>query len=207
MTFDYADKLIKDLNRRNLRMFDNLKLLPFDELNVLRTVKSVYKRSAELAKKRYLMIALDAYIEGYMLAMHCSRKVAEKKASESITEDFILEMLDDYDPVTLYKFELEMERKAERLAEALLASEMESSEVDKALKYWTLQETHYADKSVVEGALKSYKDAGVKKVRWITQKDSKVCADCRKNDGKVFPVGNVPWPEHYRCRCLLVPIN
>lgn len=188
-------------------MFDSLKLMKFDELNVLRSVKSVYERSVALAKKRYRMIAWNAYVEGYILATNCTRKVAEKKADESITEDFIIEMLDDYDPVTLYQFEPEAERKAQRLAEALLASDMKSSEVDKALRYLTLQETHYADKSVVEGTLAAYKEAGIKKVRWLTQKDSKVCKDCRAKDGKVFPINSVPYPEHYHCRCDLEPVR
>ena len=36
MNFDLADKAIKDMNRRNLRAFDGLKTLKFDELNVLK---------------------------------------------------------------------------------------------------------------------------------------------------------------------------
>ena len=184
-------------------MFDSLKLMKFDELNVLRSVKSVYERSVALAKKRYRMIAWNAYVEGYILATNCTRKVAEKKADESITEDFIIEMLDDYDPVTLYQFEPEAERKAQRLAEALLASEMKSSEVDKALRLWSLQTSQYADESVVAGTLEAFKDAGVKKVRWIAVQDSRTCTICKKRDGNVYLITKVPPRAHWRCRCLL----
>lgn len=32
MTYDYCDKLLKAINRKNLRLFDRLRLIRFDEL-------------------------------------------------------------------------------------------------------------------------------------------------------------------------------
>lgn len=192
MNYDFADKAIRDMNRRNLRAFDGLKLLKFDELNVLRSVKRVYEDSIRLAKKRYLQIALDAY--------------RNAKGKKKIDRDWVLDMLEEYDPVTMYLFTPEAERKRDRTVEAILSTPNKDEAVDRALRLWTLQTTHYAEKSVDEATLQAFRDNGVKKVRWVTAEDEKVCEVCRKRDGKIYPIDKIPPKPHYRCRCTYEPI-
>lgn len=204
MIYSYADKAIKDMNRRNLRAFSKLKQLKFDELNIMQTVTETYDASARLAKKRYFQIAYEAYIAALVLAA-VEKAKAEDMAEESITEDWVLDMLEEYDPVTLYQFLPEAERKKQRTVEALIASHDKGESVDKALKLWTLQVDHYADKSVDEATLGGYKAAGVDKVKWVTAKDDRVCKICRERNGKVYPIDKVPDKPHYRCRCYLIP--
>lgn len=55
--YEYTDKVIKQLNRSYLRLFTRLKLLPFDELNIITSVKKTYQKCLEMAKKRYFDIA------------------------------------------------------------------------------------------------------------------------------------------------------
>lgn len=202
MTFEYADKSIKYMNRVNLRSFGKLKHLKFDTLNVLGAVDKTYDESIRLAKKRYREIAVRAFTEALILCGY-DRKRAEKEAEDSITEDWLLDMMEEYDPVTLYQFLPEAERKKQRLVEALIAAHKKGQEVDKALRLWTLQIAHYADKSVVDGTIDGYKEAGVKKVKWIAVDDERTCPDCRKLDGKIFDIDKVPPRPHYRCRCAL----
>lgn len=204
--FEYADKAIRDMNRRNIKNFRRLRQLKFDELNILDAVSDVYDKIARVAKKWYLEIARHAYMAALM-ELGKSEKEAKEAASEEITEDYIIEMLDEYDPVTLYQFMPEIERKKQRLIEALIASHKKQSEIDKALRYLTLQLSQYADKAELEATLQAYKDAGIKKVRWITQEDEKVCGTCAPRDGKVYDIDNVPERPHYRCRCILVPVK
>lgn len=192
MNYGFADKAIRDMNRRNLRAFDGLKLLKFDELNVLRSVKRVYEDSIRLAKKRYLQIALDAY--------------RNAKGKKKIDRDWVLDMLEEYDPVTMYLFTPEAERKRDRTVEAILSTPNKDEAVDRALRLWTLQTTHYAEKSVDEATLQAFRDNGVKKVRWVTAEDEKVCEVCRKRDGKIYPIDKIPPKPHYRCRCTYEPI-
>lgn len=206
MRYDTADKAIRDMNRRNLRAFDRLKILPFDELNILRSVKKVYSDSVKLAKKRYLQIARDAYIEALVMA-GIDRKKAEKMAEDDITEDWVLDMLEEYDPVTLYQFIPEAERKKDRLVEALIASHNKNEEVDKALRYWTLQVGQYAINSVDEATIDGFKEVGIKEVRWIAQEDGRVCSVCRKRDGKIYPIDQIPPKPHYSCRCYLAIVD
>lgn len=202
MNYLYADRAIKDMNRRNLRAFDRLKTLKFDELNVLRSVSGVYEQAIALCKRRYRQIALDAYEAALILAGIKPEK-AEEMAEESITEDWILDMLEDYDPVALYQFLPEAERKKERLVEALIASHNKGEEADRALRLWTLQVARYADKSVEDATIDAYKEAGVKKVRWLALEDAKTCRVCAKRDGKVYSIDKIPPRPHYHCRCEL----
>ena len=202
MNFDLADKAIKDMNRRNLRAFDGLKTLKFDELNVLKTVAKVYNNSVSIAKRRYRQIAEDAYLEALVLA-GMERKKAEELAEESITDDWVLDMLEDYDTLTLYSFVNEVERKKQRTAESILAAQDKTAEVDKALRLWTLQVSQYADNSVLYATLDGYEKAGIKKVKWVSENDDKVCKVCGKLDGKIFPLSKVPPRPHYHCRCWL----
>lgn len=198
MNYDVADRAIKDMNRRNMRAFDKLKQLKFDELNVFAKVSETYDESVELAKKRYKQIGYSAF-----LAAFPKKKRAKELAEDTITEDWVLDMLEEYDPVTLYQFLPEAERKKQRTVEAIIAATDKSEAIDRALRLWVLQTTHYADKSVDEATIDAYKAAGVKKVKWITAEDEKVCKVCRGRDGKIYPIGKVPPKPHYHCRCWL----
>lgn len=204
--YAFCDKCIKDMNRRNLAAFNKLKQLKFDELNVFSAVSDTYAASIRLAKKRYLQIAHEAYIAA-LLRAKISKARAEELSEDSITEDWILDMLEEYDPVTLYQFLPEAERKKQRTVEAIIASRDKGDAVDTSLRLWVLQTSHYAEKSVDEATIGGYKAAGIKKVKWVTAKDDRVCATCRERDGKIYPIGNIPPKPHYRCRCEFHPIK
>lgn len=206
MTFEYADKAIKDMNRRNLRSFGKMKQLKFDELNILKAVNATYEQSVNLAKTRYKQIAIDAFVSALM-SLGYLLKDAESTAEETITDDWVLDMLEDYDPVTLYQFLSEAERKKQRLIEAMIAAHNKGQEVDKALRLWTLQIAHYADRSVIDGTVDGYKEAGVKRVRWIAVDDEKTCPVCQTLDGEIFDIDKIPDRPHYRCRCRLDPVQ
>ena len=191
------------MNRRALRAFNGLRTMKFDELNVLRSVSKVYDELVERAKKWFLLIARDAYAEALIEAGIRSRE-AERRAEEDITNDWVLDMLEDYDGVTMYRFVSEVERKKQRTAEAILATEVERNrEIDKSLRLWIQQIAQYADNAVTYATIDGYIEAGVKKVRWHTQEDDRVCVECNKLDEKVFEMDAIPDRPHFRCRCWL----
>lgn len=206
MTYNLADKAIRDMNKRNLRSFDRLKTLKFDEMNIFWTISEVYETSARIARRRYLSIAYYAYIAA-MVEAGIPERDARKAVDESIVEDWIIEMMDEDNETTLYKFNTEKERKIARLTEALAVAHNKIAEIDKALRYWTLQVAQYADESVVVGTVHGFKDAGVKKVQWIAVGDPKVCKECKDRDGRIYPIDEVPGPAHFRCRCRLEPVR
>lgn len=205
MNYDAADRAIRDMNKRNLRAFDRLKTLKFDEANILSEVTKVYRESRRLAIKRYLAIAILSY-ELALIECGYDRERARKDADDDIMEDWILDMLEDYDEVTLYRFDEETERKAARLAEAIIASHNKAEEVDKALRLWSLQVAQFADNTVVRATKDAYAEAGVEKVEWVAEKDDRVCSTCDKRDGRIYALDNVPPIPHFRCRCTLVPV-
>ena len=198
--YAFADKAIKDMNRRNLRAFGRLKTLKFDEVNVMREVSKTYDESVRLAKKRYLSIALRAYIAAL------KRAGSKKDETDDITKDWLLDMMEEYDPVTLYKFTPETERKKQRTVEGIMSAHNKNEVIDRSLRLWTLQIAHYADKSVDKATIDAYKAAGVKKVMWVTEDDDRVCAVCADRDGKIYHIGDIPDKPHYHCRCQLVPV-
>lgn len=202
MIYDYCDNAIKDINRRNLRSFDKLKTLKYDELNVLRTVTKTYDEASELAKKRFKSIYAEAFRSA---AKELGRRA--KEPDDDILNDWLLDMLEDYDALTHYRFNEETERKKARTAEAIIATKTDPREVERALRLWTLQVVSYADRSVLDGRMQAFRDAGIKKVKWVTYGDERVCSDCHELNGKIFPIDDVPPRQHFRCRCYLIPVK
>lgn len=52
-----------------------------------------------------------------------------------------------------------------------------------------------------------YKRNGVKKIRWVTKADERVCTSCAELHGKEFDVDKVPARPHRGCRCEFVPVK
>ena len=199
--YDYTDARIKRLNRQFLRLFQKVRLLNFDELNALNDIKAVYRKADRFAKAAYLDIAVEAYAFGLAEAERAGFRPRRRR---EIDRDWVLDFLEEEDFVTLYRYAPELTRKRDRLVEALAMTSKPNKEIDKALKYLIMQTTHYADKATAEAELQAMKDAGVKKVMWLTERDDRVCDICYPLDGKVFNIDSVPdIPQHWNCRCRL----
>lgn len=206
MIYDGADRAIREMNRQNLKAFGLLKLMKADELHVIRRIKETYDASARRARTRYYEIAVEAYILA-MIEAGKSNKDATKAADRDIDAAWVLAMLEEADPVTLYAFLPEKDRKAARLAEALEASPDKGKEIDKALRYWTVQVGQYAITAVDRARLEAFRRAGIKEVMWNTERDERVCEECEPRDGEVYPIDAVPPKPHLNCRCWLTPVT
>ena len=206
MDFKKADAAIRDMNKRNLRAFDRLKMMKFDELNILKAVSKVYDDAVRIARLRYQQIAYDAYLAAQIEA-GIPEKKARKDAEEFLWDMFVLDMLEEENETTLYSFDKEVERKKERLVEALSVAHNKSEEIDKALRFFSQMLAQYADEIAVAATIRGYKDAGVKRVRWISMEDNRVCATCKERDGKIYDIDKVPDRAHWKCRCILSPVK
>ena len=80
-------------------------------------------------------------------------------------------------------------------------------EIDKALKYWNRQAKQAGDNISMESYIEGIRASGFSYVKWVTQKDIKVCAECAERDGKIFEIDKIFIPLHYNCRCNLVPYD
>ena len=200
-----CDRAIKNIDREILRDFGQLKLADWDEVQVIRTVKTVYRRSRRKAKQQFYEVAFEAYLLGLEMCGY-DRKKAYPVAEAAINDDWISAILADPDLLMLYAFDAEMERKAERLAEALEATTDRNAEIDKAIRAWSQQCGQFCINFTDYALVEAYEDAEIAEVVWDTVHDEKRCSECASRDGMVYPIDEVPVKPHPRCRCMLRPV-
>ena len=217
--YESCDTAIKALNRISLKEFSRLKLANFDNLNVIRTVRKMYRKLAKQAEKEYRKVGYDAYIYGMMLC-DIDRKKASKMAEKSITEEWIRDILTGTDFVTLYRFDSETVRKADRLIEAIAVVEgsddrgtalrsmkfNRNDQIDSALRQWSKQIGQYAINVTDYAVLKAFEDAGIEEAEWVTEEDQRVCSYCHSMRGKRYSLEEFPSKPHVNCRCTAIPI-
>lgn len=191
-----TDKLIDALNRRYVIQFGIMRArLKFDELHIMKLVKSLYDQLLEETIEFYIALVRTEYEEE-------TDSVLDMVEAEA----FVMNLLTTANPVTEYIFDNEFHRKADKLIEALLARyEDKDSIIDHHMK-WLGRQMSQGALTVKDAILiKAYEDLGVTMVRWVTAEDEKVCEECRRLDGKVFRIKEVPDKPHFNCRCIVIP--
>lgn len=201
-----CDRAIKEMDRESLKDFGQLKLANWDSVSIIRTVLGLYRRSKKKADDNFYEIAFEGYLLGLSMCGITGKK-AHAMADKAITREIVENVLDTVDPVTKYRFTTEMERKAYRLAEALETGIDRNAEIDRALKAWTKQLAQYAIDMTDYAWMLAFEDAGIKLAEWVTQRDGKVCIECRQLDGEVFPLEDFPPKPHMGCRCQRRPVR
>lgn len=198
--YQLSDKASKLLNRKAVRRFEaarrKLAVLKFDELNVIKTVKTLYRDLAADNKKAFTDLAIMVYED-------TTGRELDDEEDELMALWLMSEVLDKPNPVTVYIYTNEVERKRDRATESINASTKKRQEFQKALRYWSRMTEQYADIVTDEATLKAFRDSGVKKVRWRTEEDDRVCEICGPRDGKVYDIDKVPAKPHWGCRCWL----
>lgn len=122
-------------------------------------------------------------------------------------EAWLLAFLKEYNPVTLYIYTNEVDRKREYAAESIIAAKAKAPEFQRALRYWSRFTANYADLVTDEAVLQAYKDSGVKQVVWHTEQDERVCDECEPREGQVYPIDKIPPKPHVGCRCWYTPVK
>ena len=217
---DYAaaDKAIRRMDRDNLRAFNRLKQADFERSSIVQTVLNLYREQARKARKEYLGIGLEAYIFAlWLVDTEFSADAARRMAADAITGAWVDDILRQTDFVTLYRFDSETERKANRLLEGLSVvtdpsytedwntpKDSRNRMIDQALKQWVRQLAQYAINVTDYAMLQAYDDAGVEEVTWEDAGDRVVCADCHSRNGQSYRLDEVP-TKHTNCRCRLRP--
>ena len=186
--YKYLDSVLKRLTREIYRVFQSFRTLPFDELNVVPSVRTMYEELADLNYQAFVQIAKHYYaLKGEAVTTDISLLVSEHLIKPSA--------------VMKYSYDSELIRKRDRLLEALIATGGDVTEIDKAMQYWS-QTTGQFALEVADAALKQSRiDRGVKLVRWCCADDERTCTNCHKLDGRIFHADAVPDKPHPRCRC------
>ena len=207
-----ADRFLKKLKAKIRREFNYLSLLGFDELNAVRVKRltgDAFERLIEFNRAEYRAVA--GQVRLYACALLTDEQRKKEAGQRFDADDFVEYALSMYNGVTGYLYNSEAERKRLRLAEEILtAREFQDRKrygqsLKKAANLWFTQSGQYAIDLADQTAIEIWKRAGITQVRWVAEDDDKTCADCRKRDGRVYEIGNVPTKTHYNCRCIVVP--
>ena len=199
--FGHADRSLMILFNYMSHEFQNFAILPFDRLNILdvrERVNAMYKRMENVIVREYNDIAVKAYRDAAI--------EASLDDDDFLPYDFVWSVLKAYDPVSDFVYTREYTRKRDRMFESVIATELGNQEMRRNLKrgldVLANQVRQYADNITVKARINAFKSAGIKYLRWVTEKDEKVCRECAPRDGVIYPINEFPiLPAHWRCRC------
>ena len=194
-----ADQAVELLNRRATKRFEGAKDEAaqdgFDELSVLEVTRTLYQNLSRDNQEIFLELAQERYQE------------AEPHGEEPPDLAWLLALLAAYNSVTKIIYDNDVDRKRQYTAEGINSSTAKVSEFRRGLHYWADLTSNYADIVTDESTRKAYRDAGVKRVRWVTAGDERVCETCRERNGKVYSINAIPPKPHRRCRCVYQPVK
>lgn len=194
-----SDAATELLNRRATKRFEDAKDKAakdgFDELSVLSITRTLYDNLSADNEKIFLELAQERYQE------------AEPHGKEPPDLAWLLALLAAYSTVSKVVYNNEVDRKRGYTAEGINSSTAKVTEFRRGLHYWADFTGQFADEITDEVTLKAYRDAGVKKVRWVTAGDEKVCETCRERNGKVYSINAIPPKPHKHCRCVYEPVR
>ena len=192
--YEIADKVADRLVETYAKEFGKVNVADFDALNVIKQSKKLYSWLEKVTKESYLMLANIVYSD-----------FADD--GEELTEVWLSGILEAYDPVTRYVFDNEWERKRQLFVEGIIASKDKKLESKLSAARLAKQSVQYTITVADEAQLEAYRKNGVKKVRWVSERDSRVCDVCASRDGNVYPINAIPPKPHYNCRCRFEPVE
>lgn len=206
-----ADLKIDELNRSMVSRFEAVKRQlrkkkdgdSFDPLLVSRELTALYRQLDADFRYELRLLTKEQYAE-------MGKSVGLEEPDEGFEDLFLAHILTEPDPITHYAYDAELLRKRDRAIEAVNAvsgAQNKQAELDKAMRFFSQMTGQYIDTVAYEAAVKAYKDAGIRYVKWVTQTDEKVCAECEAKSGKIYPIDKIPKRPHWRCRCECRPLN
>lgn len=209
--YELTDIIIALLLNELRREINRLDVMGFDMLNapnITNYTKELVERLLKSNKREYLKIAKEATDE----AKEDIEALGVSATPLAVNGKYVDDVLGEYNPVTNYLYYPEAERKRSRLAEALITAVIVSNRADyhkqlrKFADLWFTQTKQYGEKMVDKTRINTFKKNGIRRVKWVTKEDEKVCKECNERDGKIYPIDKIPDKPHYNCRCWVVPL-
>ncbi len=209
--YKYADLRIDELNRLIIGRFEAAKRqmrkkkdgVAYDPLLVNQVLTALY-RQLDSDTRYELIFLLDEQYEDM------ADSVGLEELDDGFEDLFLENILSKPDSITHYAYDSEVLRKRDRAIEAVNSVsgvQNKQYELDKAMRLWSQQTQQYCDTVAYEAAVKAYKAAGIKYVKWVTQKDNRVCVECDSRNGKIYPINKLPPRPHWRCRCYITVLG
>ena len=183
--YDYTDKLLDSFRR--------------DMVNRFSTYPHTWKGTKEL----YAFLLRRCHKMYLKILTHYNRACGGTKRYD---EEWLLDFLLEFDPITGYQFSNEWERKMYRQFEETESGTDIRKRIKRAMTLLNQQVTQKAIEATDRAQKDAYEERKVVKVRWITMEDEKVCGECGPRHGVVFRMDKLP-EKHYFCRCWLESVN
>lgn len=213
--FEIADAAIGQLNHSIVQDFaeakSKMRLLAFDELNVIEVCAELYDELDSIARKKYTELFVLRYLEvfAWLIASGVTEAAEPgEDAIDALAEMYIVGLLSEPNPVTHYAWDAETLRKRDKAAEAVNSVSGKGNKqetLEKHKRYFAAQAGYYADFTSQGAEIQALKDAGVKRVQRHEMNDDKVCAVCRATDGKTYDIDKIPPLDHIHCRRWFTP--
>lgn len=201
--FTYLDDELKDYRAKLWVRFTDLyhetrKKKRRKENGLLDWISDMYEKLRKQALRMFLRIGRHYY----------------KKAGgeeDAVTEDWILLLMDEFDPVEKYKFNDEFERKKYRTFEAIWSSLIAKESPEKSIKTSrSLLNKQVSEKAVRVAdmaELTAWEEIGVHHVQWIAHMDNRTCEECADRHLKIYTLDALPARPHYGCRCHIKVVD
>ena len=148
-----TDVILKYLVREYIEMFDDFKsnLLRKDELNTFEKVNSLYSRLVDITVEKLLELAQLQF-----------EYIMQGDFNYNIIDDaWLQEIFDNYNEVMKYVYSNEIDRKRSYLFEALMSSDSPTTEIDKALRLWSIMVGQMTVDVTDEATLTAYRLNGI----------------------------------------------
>lgn len=197
--YQYMDDMLTPVRRGMVKGFGDIRSGSYksSEGKILRLVRKIYNEIKERADRMLLKVVRHYY-----------KKAGGKK--KKYDDDWLLDFLLEFDPITGYQYDPEWDRKMYRTFEETVASRNINRTPEKSLKtamgLLNKQITQKAIEAADQGTIDGYKENGYKYIRWNAILDERTCADCEERNGKIFRIDNIP-EKHYYCRCWFTPVK
>jgi hypothetical protein len=207
--YKLADKAIEQINKSALtlknKVKQNLTVLGFDELNVLKQVEKLYDDLGKLCRKKYCELFGARYVE---MLKSLGADIPDDDAIDDLAELHITELLKYPNSTTQYAFDTELLRKRDRAKEAItsaLTKTLKQATMDKHLRYFAQMAMWYADFTSQDAEITALKKAGVEKVQRHELIDDRTCKTCKAAGGEIYDINKIPPLPHPNCRRWFTP--
>lgn len=199
--FAATDRAVRIATRKMVRIFARLRsrlaLLDEDTYLVMQWIDAAYAEAWDV----YRSCLVSAYAKAYLSILPRGAP-----ASDAAFADYASSAEEPEGYIPRSEWDRKRERAFEAVLSAIRAGAPAVSVVTAARRLAVGQMVQGADGMTDLAILDAYSDAGIAKVRFVTQRDGRVCRECRENDGRVYAIGKAPHiPIHHNCRCFYIP--
>ena len=195
--YHFTDVIVEYLVREFIELFDSFKsnLLVRDEINILTKVNDLYEKLSTITTNKLLELAQLQF-----------EYITQGDYDLSIIDNaWLMELFENFNPVTKYVYINEIDRKRSRMYEGIMSSDTPVDEVERSLKYWCSMVSQMAVDVTDKATETAYKCCEVSMVEWVSENDSRRCDKCKHLDGQVFSIYEIPPKQHNHCRCFVIP--